>query len=166
MVLATHIVTGGLIGSALNSNPALALVAGFASHFLLDAIPHWDYQLSSLSGSGMNEDDPLEMDISGRNFLSDLRKIILDVLIGAVSLFLLARFLDWSLSLALFLGVGAALLPDFLQFVYFQTKSPLLRGLQHFHIWIHSDWRLDGRYLLGPFLQILLVLVLLAIIRG
>ncbi len=166
MVLATHIVTGAVLATSLPAQPVLAFAAGFISHFLLDAIPHWDYKLNSLSNSQTGYVSDTEMDTSGRKFLSDLLKILLDVIIGVAGLLLLIKTLHWQFSLALVAGALGAILPDFLQFVYFKTKSLLLRDLQRFHVWIHSQTRLDNRYILGPFLQTLLVLVLLAIIRA
>lgn len=49
MILCTHAIIGGAIASLLPLNPAAAAIAGFASHFAIDAIPHWDYPLRSIS---------------------------------------------------------------------------------------------------------------------
>ena len=40
MLLTNHVLSGALIG-ALARRPVPAFVAGVASHFVLDAIPHW-----------------------------------------------------------------------------------------------------------------------------
>jgi hypothetical protein len=40
VLLTNHVLSGGLIG-ALGHRPLPAFTAGVASHFLLDAIPHW-----------------------------------------------------------------------------------------------------------------------------
>ena len=40
MLLTNHVLSGALIG-ALARRPAAAFAAGVASHFVLDAIPHW-----------------------------------------------------------------------------------------------------------------------------
>jgi hypothetical protein len=40
MLLTNHVLSGALIG-ALARRPGLAFAAGVASHFVLDAIPHW-----------------------------------------------------------------------------------------------------------------------------
>lgn len=42
MIATTHIIIGSALGSNINT-PWLALVAGMASHYLLDSIPHLDY---------------------------------------------------------------------------------------------------------------------------
>src|SRR5215813_5502703 len=47
MILSTHAIVGAAIASFLPSHPTAAFVLGFASHFVLDAIPHWDYPIRS-----------------------------------------------------------------------------------------------------------------------
>src|SRR5215472_8085081 len=47
MILSTHAVVGAAIASFLPSHPMAAFAPGFASHFVLDAIPHWDYPIRS-----------------------------------------------------------------------------------------------------------------------
>ena len=49
MILSTHAVVGAALASFVPSHPLAALVIGFASHFALDAIPHWDYPIKSRS---------------------------------------------------------------------------------------------------------------------
>ena len=40
MLVTNHVLSGALIGS-LSRRPAVAFAAGVASHFVLDAVPHW-----------------------------------------------------------------------------------------------------------------------------
>jgi hypothetical protein len=49
MILTTHAVVGAALASFLPSHPTLAFAVGFASHFVLDAIPHLDYPIKSRS---------------------------------------------------------------------------------------------------------------------
>ena len=56
MILSTHAVVGGAIASLGPSDPILAAAAGFASYFAIDAIPHWDYPLRSISEVGQSAD--------------------------------------------------------------------------------------------------------------
>jgi hypothetical protein len=49
MILTTHAVVGAALASFVPSHPAAAFVLGFASHFILDAIPHVDYPIKSRS---------------------------------------------------------------------------------------------------------------------
>ena len=49
MILSTHAIVGGAIASFMPDHPVLAFVIGAASHFAIDAIPHVDYPLRSIS---------------------------------------------------------------------------------------------------------------------
>ena len=40
---------GGALAGLFPSHPVAAFAVGFASHFVIDAIPHWDYPLRSIS---------------------------------------------------------------------------------------------------------------------
>lgn len=49
MILSTHAIVGAAIATLFPDHPALAFISGVASHFAIDAIPHWDYRLRSIS---------------------------------------------------------------------------------------------------------------------
>ena len=49
MTLTTHAIFGAGLASLMPEHPVAAFIAGFASHFVLDAIPHWDYAILSES---------------------------------------------------------------------------------------------------------------------
>jgi hypothetical protein len=49
MILSTHAIIGGAVASLMPSHPMFAFVTGVASHFAIDAIPHVDYPLYSIS---------------------------------------------------------------------------------------------------------------------
>ncbi len=153
MVLATHAVIGGAIGRVLSTEPLAALAFGFISHFLLDAVPHWDYELGSLTE---DKNKPLNNSIRfDKSFLRDLLKTGIDALLGLGFAWLI--FGQSSAAVvAVLLGAIGGLLPDFLQLVYMRFKREPLRSLQRFHLWIHSKVRLDGRPAVGIFLQVAL----------
>jgi len=112
MILCTHAVVGAALASFLPSHPAAAFVVGFASHFAIDAIPHWDYPIRSRSVNPMIA-APIAFD---RALLRDAAAIGSDGLFGvAVALYLFSS----SASLwAILLGAIGAMLPDPLQFVH------------------------------------------------
>lgn len=158
MVLATHLVTGGILGRAL-ANPWTALFFGLLSHFLLDAIPHWDYRLGSRRA---NKNDKLDVDMAiNRDFGIDLAKIGIDLTVGVVVLFLTGKLFAWPVSATIIWGAIGGVLPDFLQFVYFKLRWPALRQLQRFHIWVHAERKLDDWPVLGPLLQVILALAVI-----
>lgn len=162
MVLATHAVAGAVLASFFPKYPLLAFCVGFFSHFLLDAIPHWDYHLASLS---QDQSDKMNTDMKlGRVFAFDLLKIAADVVLGFVFTFLLFLFFGIPLHTAFIFGAFGGIAPDFLQFVYMKWKHEPLLSLQKFHMWIHSKISLKGRYLLGPLLQVLFLFMLIFIV--
>jgi hypothetical protein len=75
MILSTHAVLGGAIAGLFPSHPVLVAVAAFASHFAIDAIPHWDYHLRTISLKPGANNRRL---IGDRRFFQDLALIGLD----------------------------------------------------------------------------------------
>lgn len=156
MTLATHAVIGASLTTLFPATPVLGFGLAVASHFLTDAIPHWDYHLQSKRG---NAADELSTDLElGRDFLFDLCKIGFDFCLGAgLAIIIWSVYHSFPLWLPL-LGVIGGVIPDFLQFVYFKYRREPLVSLQRFHLWIHTGRRWAGRYWLGVSSQILLAL--------
>jgi hypothetical protein len=57
MILSTHAIVGAALASLMPSHPIAAFAAGFASHFVIDSTPHWDYPLKSISFGGSARND-------------------------------------------------------------------------------------------------------------
>ena len=140
MILCTHAVVGGAIASLFPSHPLLAVIGGFASHFAIDAIPHWDYQLRSIT-VGMGADNR-RLELS-RALLLDLICIGVDACAGlALAIWLFATSTSaWVVAL----GAVAGMMPDPLQFVHSVHPREPLVSLQRFHGWIHSNRKLAWR---------------------
>ncbi len=120
MVLTPHILAGAVIGAEVK-NIWVVLGLGLASHYLMDALPHWDYSV--------------ELNLKK---IKDMAKIGLDLLIGLTIVFVVAEPLDWYLAA----GIFFALLPDLIQFLYLGFGLDFLKPLTRFHRWIHFDKRL------------------------
>jgi hypothetical protein len=159
LTLTTHAIVGAAIASVIPAHPLLAVAAAFASHFLLDAIPHWDYPIRSDSvnpnvGGAMKYDAALVL---------DMLAIGTDAVLGiGVALLFLARPSDFTVVLC---GAAAAILPDALQFAYIRFPREPFVSLQHFHSWIHASQSLRARPILGISVQVGLVLVVLLVAR-
>jgi hypothetical protein len=159
LTLTTHAIVGAAIASVLAANPSLAIAAAFASHFLLDAIPHWDYPIRSDS---VNPNIAAAMKYD-RALLADIFTIGSDAMLGmALALLLLARPSDFAL---VFCGAAAAILPDAFQFAYIRYPREPLITLQRFHLWMHASRNLRGHPILGLSAQIALVLFVLLVAR-
>ena len=138
MILSTHAIVGAAIASLFPSHPALVVAAGFASHFAIDAIPHWDYPLQAISIRPAGGSTALNLD--GR-LCRDLSLIALDASVGlALAIWLFATPATMG---AILLGAVAAMVPDPLQVVHALYPREPLKSLQRFHQWIHSKRKLS-----------------------
>src|SRR5213595_3717992 len=102
LILSTHAVVGAAVATLMPDHPGLAFLCGVASHFAIDAIPHWDYPLRSISVS-KDVGKPLRL---SRELARDCVLIALDACLGLS----LAAFLfgpSWTVGL----GAVAAMLP-------------------------------------------------------
>jgi hypothetical protein len=170
MTLTTHAVVGtaamGAAVAVFGPTPAgltLGCAAGFASHFIIDCIPHWHEGKVLLRSATYDKNKPLEFDvIRGKDALRDLAIVSTDGLLGlALSIFV---FSVWLFQIPLpfvFLGAAAGDLPDALQFVYIKTHLALMEPLQLFHDRI-QDERLDTRFLL---IELLLMVVAVGVLK-
>lgn len=125
MILTSHIIISGLIGSRIQ-NYFLAAVIGFVSHYILDAIPHWDFYISS-------EKFKKEAGIKKWGFLKEkyfwkeMSKIITDILIGSVFLFLFLNKIPYQNIKIVLVAAIFGILPDAANLIYFITKWRLLK---------------------------------------
>jgi hypothetical protein len=137
MILSTHAVVGGAIASLFPSHPVLVVVAGFASHYAIDAIPHWDYPLRSISFKpGGNQLRKIDWPLC-----RDLGLIALDACAGLLLAFVL--FATPATIAVIALGAVAAMLPDPLQIAHTLYPHEPLKSLQRFHVWIHAKQKLS-----------------------
>lgn len=138
MILCTHAIVGGAIASLFPTHPVVVAVAGFASHFAIDAIPHWDYPLQTISIGADADNRHLALN---RNLIFDLMLIGFDGSAGlAIAVWL---FADPTTRAAIALGAFMAILPDGLQFACSLFPHEPLKSLQRFHQWIHSKRQLS-----------------------
>jgi hypothetical protein len=138
MILCSHALVGAAVASTIPSHPAAALLIGFASHFILDAIPHADYPIRSRS---VNPEIGAPMVLNAA-LLWDILTIGSDGLLGILAAVFLFGSPE-SLS-AVLLGAIGGMLPDPLQFVYAHFPREPLRTLQRFHRWAHTDKQIQG----------------------
>ena len=160
MTLATHVVTGAAVAGALTKDPVAAFLAGWISHYLLDAIPHWDYKIVSFEAKDKTK--PLDKKVEfGKAFVQDVFKVVADAMIGflvlAITLWASGGQVGLPETLVLLVGAFGGAFPDFLQFVYGITKVWPVRKLQEFHQFIHAEFRLDDNPRVGVPLQIAFV---------
>ena len=136
MILSTHAVVGGALAGLFPSHPVAAFAVGFASHFVIDAIPHWDYPLRSLSvARGARNQARLTPALA-----RDVALIGFDAIVGLA--LAIGIFTTPSTIVAVLAGAVGAMLPDPLQFVHTLYPREPLASLQRFHRWMHTKRRL------------------------
>jgi hypothetical protein len=138
MILTTHAIVGAAIASLIPDHPVGAFLVGVASHFAIDAIPHWDYPLRSMfrraAGTSLIVDTGL---------LTDFGFIALDGIAGlALAIWV---FATPTTIATIMLGALGGMAPDPLQFVHRLYPHEPLRTLQRFHLWIHTKTRLGWK---------------------
>jgi hypothetical protein len=116
----THAIVGGAIASFMPGQPVLAFVIGVASHFAIDAIPHVDYPLHSIS---VKRSAPSALTLNWW-LVQDLGLIALDACVGlAIVLWLYA---SPGAATAVLAGALGAMLPDPLQLLHkLYPREPL-----------------------------------------
>ncbi len=136
MILASHIIVSGLLG-ATTHNYFLAATLGFFSHYIVDAIPHWDAYLSPDFDSRAKS--------KGGYFLKDkflykeLGKVAIDILIGlsVLSLILLKTSGLGNITYAA-IGTFFGVLPDPLQLLYLMTNWRFLKPNHEIQLRLHT----------------------------
>lgn len=173
MTLATHAVVGGTLVALFPSHPVTAFIAGFMSHFILDAIPHWDYKILSAfanpdiaMSANASEVGISKRIMADKKFLLDLVRIGTDALLGLAVVFVFWYSVISAHWYIMALGAIGGMMPDFLQFVYMRFPYQPMVALQKFHTYLmHSKLRLDGRPLLGVTTQILTVIIVVVLVK-
>ena len=118
-----HAATGALVAAAFNK-PLISLPAALLSHFVVDAIPHWNYNVPG--------------GVGGR-----IRVMIADLFLSLTLLLLLALSVGatgWLIVAGGLLGIA----PDTMWLRFFLTGKPAIHGnrkslinrIREFHSWI------------------------------
>lgn len=142
MLLTNHVLSGALIG-ALARRPLAAFAAGVASHFVLDAVPHWGQWGSR------------------RRFL---RAAVPDGLVSLAAMGAIAVLSPADRRLAVVAGMSGAALPDIEKptMLWFGW-SPFPRAVDRFHNRIQRE--APGRFHLELFAAGVFAAALIAIRR-
>lgn len=163
MTLTTHAIIAATATKPLSgAHPAVIFLVAILSHYLSDAIPHWDYPLDSVQ----NKENPEKRAWSSKRSLviKDLVKISFDALVGFAVVFYFTHPASTVECLVAFLAAFGGMLPDGLQGLYMTVKLPIFRFIQRFHDMFHTNIRLGPYPRLGIPFQLLIVVVCLFVI--
>jgi len=163
MILASHIIISGILASK-TQNYFLAALIGLASHYVLDAIPHWDYLSDEFEPRTKTE----KGFIKRRAFWQEMIKITADILAGFGLLVLLA-FLDKDANIApLIISAFFGILPDAAQFLYWLTSWKFLKWNSDLQEFFHHLIRkkINPGFQPGIMTQIVTIGIVFLILRG
>ena len=152
MLITTHAITGFTIGS-ISGNPYLASPLCFASHYIFDALPH--FEVSTFR-------KPNEKGLLPKNFW-EVFFVLIDIFVALIFLFFFRHL--WSpASLA---GVVFSVLPDFLDNVFLWSsylhKLPIFQELFALHKEFHHTAR-GKKIFLGILTQVIIICICFAIL--
>ncbi len=151
MTLTTHILVAAVVTKPIvESEPnswLVILVVAFASHFLADAIPHWDYSLASLQGSKRRRTSDVSdasLTLDPQLIIKDLAHVGCDIIVGfSILVAIYQPSLDIAAVAPLFFTAVGGILPDALQPVYWLWKQSPVKYLQRFHHFMHAQSHLS-----------------------
>lgn len=130
MTAPNHALTGALIGLSI-SNPILALPLAFLSHFVCDAIPHYDPP----------GNDKIER-IRSKRFLYEFLVLGAFVCLGIVLVLAAAKPQHWlPAAICAFLATSPDLfwIPKFIQVKRTGRETPTRNPFLRFHTWV--QWK-------------------------
>ncbi len=141
MLTIPHVLAGAAIGSLVGDIPGklpIAFALGWASHYVLDAVPHWE-RLVGPRGSDFSTELPANQ--WPRSFFIQAAT---DVSIAIISLFVIVHlthpYIPWYQSAAFWGGIGG-FFPDIIDNVPFWNRQlgrfSLIKKERQFHQSIH-----------------------------
>ncbi len=145
MTLATHILVAGSITKPFlgQANTFVIFIISIFSHYLADAIPHYDYKLLSIEWKEGQTKKDLQINRDPKQLTIDLLNIAIDVAIGTAVLLLCVRpEVNFSNFITYTLIIVGSILPDALQPIFIMYKKFPMTLIQNFHDFWHAKTKL------------------------
>lgn len=120
MTLATHSLTGAVIGKNIES-PWLVIIISLVFHYVLDYFKHGEY-------------------LNCNSQWKDFWKVFIDLLAGSVVIWAIInlRNISSAVQFNIFLGAFFSMIPDFLTLLYWKLGIKFLKPLYELHLWAHK----------------------------
>ena len=163
MTLTTHAVAGAAVAIAFRAHPAWGLLIACASHFALDAIPHWDHPLRSRS-EDKNDHMNDRLSFWTKEFYRDVFASGFDGALGIALVAIMALWYAPHRAVLALAGAAASMFPDLLQVVYYGFPQSSMKYLQRFHRWAHAKTDFNNRPWVGVPLQVTLIGIILLLV--
>ncbi len=155
MILSPHAIVGAAIANLAPEHPELGFVLAVGSHYMLDMIPHRDYDID-----GFFDRDAKSFKSIIRNFKAQLTLLMIaaDFAVGiGIAFLIFAR--SPARALATLLGILGGVLPDLLQFFYYTFKKRPWTITQKVHDFFHSENRMLDKPVTGSVVQVCAIIL-------
>lgn len=157
MTLAVHALIGAAASRRLGMHNPLALfIVGAATHYLSDAIPHWDYRLLSFPHGEKSQ--TRRWPFASAAFKKDIVRIACDGALGMVLVLLIGQPASFATAIPFLLAAFGAMAPDLLQGIYFTGYAAFLKPFQKFHDFCHTKIKLSPYPAIGVPFQIIIAI--------
>lgn len=119
MILATHSLTGAVVGKYVN-NTWLIIILSVILHFILDTFRHGEY-------------------LNRKSSIREFWKVAIDFFVGVSAVLLIANFNNYPSYVLKNMLIGAffSMFPDFFTLLYWKLGVKFLKPLFDFHAWFH-----------------------------
>ncbi len=151
MILTPHAIIGASLANIIPDNPALGFGLAFLGHYVLDMLPHTDYEVDNFVDK---ETKTVRSIFKNSRALLDFLFIIFDFII-AVFLCILLFVRDEKTAIITLVGIMGGVLSDFFQFLYLKFKNQPWIFFQKIHKKFHFDIDKKPNLLVGVLMQIL-----------
>ncbi len=135
MILASHIIVSGILGSRTQSY-FLAAIIGLVSHYVLDAIPHWDY-LPEFETEVRTKNNFIRT----KKFWENICKVASDILLGFGALAIFVIFDKNTNIVPLIISAVFSVLPDAILLLYWMTEWKIIKWNAKLQEFSHSLMR-------------------------
>ncbi|HUD20557.1 MAG TPA: hypothetical protein VMQ44_00610 [Candidatus Saccharimonadales bacterium] len=139
MLIIPHVLLGAALGSEVGNVPGQAAVAfgvGWASHYVLDALPHWERLYGRRSNFKINSGEKWPVHI----WYQGLVDAVLAILILGMALYFRGSLTSFEIS-PIFWGAVGAMMPDLLDNMPFWNKYlhqfKIFQWHYKFHVFSH-----------------------------
>jgi len=155
MILTTHSIIGAGIVNLFPNNPTAGFGLALASHYLLDMIPHKDYEVGAFIDS---ESKTVKSVFNNFKSFLHLTLVGIDFFVGVI-LCVLFYVRDEKTAYLAAVGVLGGVLPDFFQLLYLKYKNGPLNSIQKVHDSVHNR----AKPITGYLSQFLTVIIFVSI---
>jgi len=157
MILTPHIVVGAAIG-AKTQNLGLIIILGLLTHFIMDKLPHWDYDLPAV----LRE---FRKNKKIKPLLSDFVKMAIDITVGLFLAFIILwykNFLSFDYLPFILFGIFISLLPDIVHGFAFLMPGKTARKINQITKFFHhpEDKQKKGKITFLNMMTTILVIII------